>query len=852
MGALGRSTICIGECSIDLEQRRVCSASGDLPLTSTEAALLGVLSQRSGQIVGRDELHRLVWGHVGSCAGRAVDHAVKRLRKKLGVSNLLETVRGAGYRLNLSLSPQNAPEEPPTSFFGRAEELAQIARAFERVSTVGLWGGAGTGKTRLALRYTSETRERYPGGIVWIPLGGSPLTIKERVAETLGTTASAPLSRIPRDSPALVILDDSEDTDELSVLIAQWTRAAPQVRFLLSGRGQLEKAARECIEIRPLPDPFAIRLFLDRSSSSGAALDPSDRSIRALVERLDSTPAALELAATWMGVLSPAQLLSELPDTVGAALDAAFSTSFVRLERWAADALVQLCSFETFTFASASAVLDLSRHPHAPPTADVIRHLRRAAWLSTRNLINGSIELSLLRTAQDFLSRNGDPYGSLAPARERHRRFFLESDLRGEDLRWARGNLDLIAADRDAPPAHRAAAALRAHRARPPGSEEETSAVVRLDRALADALAGDAPTSLLVSIRSALAGCRRRLGDLYGAESELRGMLAQSVLSLAEEISLLGALAGVLRDRGLLSDASAITLRALGSSEHLPDGDIERRRILSMAGAIALQEDRYDDAEVLFRRFIAEASVYGDAEDLAKGRLNLGTVHLNRGRFEEANIELSTAARLREGKTATLTDVHLRWMLSLASMHAGDLHAAAEHAREGLATAHRAGWAVHGAKLLAQLGAIQMYASDPDARETLSQALAAYRRAGMTPHEVLANLGCVAWRAGALEEALDRLLEAEGCAPSADLVGYQHLRATILAICGRGDEAEALCQPLHEGASEIEQALLALARLAVDRSHRRPVEIPPQVRRAARSYALLRMVLGQLDSLEGC
>jgi two-component system phosphate regulon response regulator PhoB len=71
-----------------------------LDLTSTEFNLLGLMVQRGGRILSRDQLLAEVWGYNANIDTRTVDTHVRRLRDKLGAcAGCVETVRGYGYRL---------------------------------------------------------------------------------------------------------------------------------------------------------------------------------------------------------------------------------------------------------------------------------------------------------------------------------------------------------------------------------------------------------------------------------------------------------------------------------------------------------------------------------------------------------------------------------------------------------------------------------------------------------------------------------------------------------------------------------------------------------------------------------
>jgi two-component system response regulator RegX3 len=80
--------------------------NGDTPidLTPREFELLACLMQNSGKVLSRDQLLRQAWGWEIVVETKTVDTHIKRLRDKLeaaGVDpNIVETVRGYGYRLN--------------------------------------------------------------------------------------------------------------------------------------------------------------------------------------------------------------------------------------------------------------------------------------------------------------------------------------------------------------------------------------------------------------------------------------------------------------------------------------------------------------------------------------------------------------------------------------------------------------------------------------------------------------------------------------------------------------------------------------------------------------------------------
>lgn len=99
-GRSSETELRIGDIVIDPEGYRAFLNERDLDLTATEFKLLLTLAKRQGRVATRDALLEEVWGYQFSGYERTVDTHIGRLRRKLGpASNLVETIRGLGYRI---------------------------------------------------------------------------------------------------------------------------------------------------------------------------------------------------------------------------------------------------------------------------------------------------------------------------------------------------------------------------------------------------------------------------------------------------------------------------------------------------------------------------------------------------------------------------------------------------------------------------------------------------------------------------------------------------------------------------------------------------------------------------------
>jgi DNA-binding response OmpR family regulator len=98
------AVLTVGDLALDPARRRVTRADAEIVLTAREYALLEYLMRRAGEVVSKTELLDHVWDAALDTAPNAVEVYVGYLRRKIG-RDLLETVRGAGYRLTAAAPP---------------------------------------------------------------------------------------------------------------------------------------------------------------------------------------------------------------------------------------------------------------------------------------------------------------------------------------------------------------------------------------------------------------------------------------------------------------------------------------------------------------------------------------------------------------------------------------------------------------------------------------------------------------------------------------------------------------------------------------------------------------------------
>ena len=86
---------------LNYEERRLMLGGEDMKLTQKEYEILEILVNNKGRIVDRIDLLEKVWGYDYEGDTATLNTHVKTLRVKMGqYSNLIQTIRGVGYRFD--------------------------------------------------------------------------------------------------------------------------------------------------------------------------------------------------------------------------------------------------------------------------------------------------------------------------------------------------------------------------------------------------------------------------------------------------------------------------------------------------------------------------------------------------------------------------------------------------------------------------------------------------------------------------------------------------------------------------------------------------------------------------------
>lgn len=105
-----RTRLTVGDLDMDLLSRKVRRGDQEIDLQPREFALLEFLMRHAGQVVTRTMLLENVWDYHFDPQTNVIDVHISRLRQKIDRgfdTELLQTVRGAGYSLRAPIQPDS-------------------------------------------------------------------------------------------------------------------------------------------------------------------------------------------------------------------------------------------------------------------------------------------------------------------------------------------------------------------------------------------------------------------------------------------------------------------------------------------------------------------------------------------------------------------------------------------------------------------------------------------------------------------------------------------------------------------------------------------------------------------------
>jgi predicted ATPase len=254
---------------------------------------------------------------------------------------------------SLDARPNNLPI-PPTPFVGRVEELTDLEELLTDPDKrlVSIVGAGGMGKSRLAIRLAAQQlmamtssngkeEPRFPDGAFFVRLAPLESTeaILPTIAEAFGFTfyeGADPKQQILdflRRKKLLLVMDNFEHLLEGAPLLAEILETAPEVRIFTTSREKLNLRGEVVYPLLGMRFPeegeiedrrevgrfSSIALFLQNVRQIHPDFEPESdelESIGRICRLVEGMPLGVELAATWIDMLSLEEIASEIDSSL--------------------------------------------------------------------------------------------------------------------------------------------------------------------------------------------------------------------------------------------------------------------------------------------------------------------------------------------------------------------------------------------------------------------------------------------------------------------------------------------------------------------------------------------------------
>jgi len=446
-------------CDVDLEAGGVRDRrTGEVvPLRGKPLLLCRALVQGNGELVASGVLMEKVWGM--EVDRNTLDQTVRRLRKRLEINpkspqNLLGSFN-KGFRLIVTLVEEEPADVAPTvSCWGRAADIESLSSVVSTHSLVTVVGPPGVGKSALV----QSMRDSRLVGTCWVVDVGQLLTSGElcrALAFTLRRqlVAEATVEGLAESLPTLgdvwIVLDNLESlSTEWMTLLRVWRARAPTITWVVTSRRVLGLSGEAVYKVSPLVLPKegasdvmdnpCVGLFCEQAAlaHSGFRVCEEEQSLLIqILQRTEGIPAAVEMAAARVGVLSLSQIAERMEkplafltrgrrDVSGrrCSLREMVGASWEVLRPWEQAALAQCGVFTGgFDLAAAEAVVDLSDWVMAPSTLDVLHDLVEASLIDSYRVIEDGMPRFRMF---EYVRTTALGYFDVTEARRRHAAWF--------------------------------------------------------------------------------------------------------------------------------------------------------------------------------------------------------------------------------------------------------------------------------------------------------------------------------------------------------------------------------------------------------------------------------------------
>jgi predicted ATPase/DNA-binding XRE family transcriptional regulator len=283
------------------------------------------------------------------------------------------------------------------SFVGREDDIEVVGRSLRRLARLlTVTGPGGVGKSRLSMEVARRSLPLFGNEVWFIELAqfDDPRPLIHEIGRVIGAGASenveeSVINRL-RPQRALLIIDNCDRfIAAVSSIVGRLLRSCPKLQIIATSRERLRIGVELAYPLRPLalPDPMspsgdssqsaAVRLFVDRAQALDLRVPFSLATqnigfVEEIVRRTEGLPLAVELAVSWLRVLTIEELAAKLRDRfsilIGGnrdapmrhqTLEALIAWSYESLSAVERDAFGRLTVFPgSFTAKAAAALFD--------------------------------------------------------------------------------------------------------------------------------------------------------------------------------------------------------------------------------------------------------------------------------------------------------------------------------------------------------------------------------------------------------------------------------------------------------------------------------------------------------------
>ncbi|MBD3369862.1 tetratricopeptide repeat protein, partial [Candidatus Fermentibacteria bacterium] len=500
----------------------------------------------------------------------------------------------------LSSRPNNLPEQL-TPFVGRKREMAELVELISNPSCrlITITGIGGIGKTRLALQLGSELLNEFEDGVFFVPLAGVSESgqVVPAMAESLKLSfsgrdeATKELMDYLRGKSMLLLLDNFEHVLDAAAVVSAILSSAPGVAIVVTSRIRLDVSAEHAYELEglefpppvsgtPLSEYSSVELFLQslRRHSPFTETTESDlEQILGICRMVSGVPLGIELAASWVRVLSLGEIIKE----IGQGLELLSSQTRDFPDRHRSMRTVFEYSWELLDEADRRSFSDVAVF-RGGFTREAAAEICGTSLASLRSLIDKSL-----------LHRRPDG------------RYEVHELLR--EYAWEKATQD----------SNRAERVEKAHRDHYCG----------LLHAYRDSVYGSDAPRVYERIAAELGNITRAWNSaVEAAETDLLERACP-------------ALSAFLLGRGFLTEGEALFARAAGSLQN-GDERVRALMGISQAGFLS-RLTRYDRAAEIYRESLKVLTNHDDRRGMINSLYGLGGAHMRMGRLDKARETLS-------------------------------------------------------------------------------------------------------------------------------------------------------------------------------------------------------------------